>query len=207
MISSYNDLLKKIHDVLKDEFLSISLRPYVEVHRSLIKWQPVSGVYVIKDHDDAVLYVGHSTDIRSRLRNHFGIGGDLVVERLVSEGFARFKKEEREHLCECGRKRRCGHGEIKIPEEGREEAAKRIQLSLINTCTVGYIHYSEGGPLGLRELERLAQYILVPKIGSFPHRTLGHVPIAEHVANNPIPEDIAKELNGNLILIESSRLQ
>lgn len=192
-VPSYNDLIQKIHDLLKEEIQGLPLLSYPEMLRDLRGKPPIQGVYLIFDAEGRSIYVGKGQDVRTRLLDHARIKGDLVYRLMAEEGFS--YEAQKAHRCECGKLIECGRGPEKI-EDGREQAAERLQAWLLKNYKVSILSYTLAStlPLGLRELERLAQYILVPIVGKISHRTKGQIPISEHVEDNPIPKDIKKDL-------------
>lgn len=57
---------------------------YDELKASLSSFPPSSGVYIMKDASDQVIYVGKAKNLRNRVRSYFNAGKDVKTSLLVS---------------------------------------------------------------------------------------------------------------------------
>lgn len=158
---SYNDLLRVVHAAVKEECKRVIYRPYLIVANEL-KTTILKGVYIVKGQDGEVLYVGRSDNIIARLKDHFSIRGSIVRSVIRRGGLL---------------------NNVSSDEETREY--------LLEIATVGFVLGDALPglvPLGLRELELVLQYALVPTFGMIYDHPGKQTPLPEFVSKNPIPK-------------------
>lgn len=164
---SFAEVLSKIKDALKTEFQKIVPRPWRDV-AAAVRGRRVSAVYLIYAPDGELLYVGKSDNIGHRLSSHRKPGGILFDNLLSQAGFP--LSAPMGHRCDCGKVLPCDSGNLKI-DDTHAGTIERLKKTIVDTFLVGLIHHGvkqglNGSlPVGLKEIETLAQFLLSPKFG------------------------------------------
>lgn len=177
---TYESLLHKVAEIFSAELSGLKRLPYREMLKFLRREQPdTQGIYLIWDEKGECDYIGKGEKIVVRLAYHVSPQGDIVWDRLSREGFDWRQRSAQDEEC--------------------RKAAKRVRAKILSTYTVSIVPYNGDPkvpgklPLGLRELERLAQYLLVPNRGGFPHQDIGWLSIKEFKHRYPIPTGLVEE--------------
>lgn len=173
---TYASLLQKVAEIFSTELSALKRLPYGEMLKFLRKEQPdTQGIYLIWDEKGECDYIGKGEKIAVRLAYHVSPQGDIVWSRLSREGFDWRQGRSQDEEC--------------------RKAARRVQSEVLSTYAVSILPYNGDAkipgklPLGLSELERLAQYLLVPNRGGFPHQDVGWITIKEFKRLYPIPKE------------------
>lgn len=159
-MKSLEDLIQQSRDLMKESLSALKRIPWAEAIREAKKSE---GCYLIYDASGLLLYVGSSKSVRTRLSAHLSPTTEGLVRHIAqSRGFV--FHAPRHHACACGKKIKCGMGEVK--DESYLKDMAKIADEVRSSYFVAMIPNGRGFAPRYQSIETIATLILNPKYKS-----------------------------------------